>query len=123
MSAPTPFTAHFDSVTPAVRERLEALRAAIREEAPAAEECISYGIPTFDLHGKHLVHFAGYANHVGLYPGAKAMVQFEADFAAYKRAKGSVQFPNDQPLPVELVRRVVRFRLGEVAPAPRKKRA
>lgn len=123
MSEPSPFTDHFATAPPAVRERLEALRAAIREEAPAAEECISYGIPTFDLHGKHLVHFAGYARHIGLYPGAKAMVTFAEEFAGYKTAKGSVQLPNDAPLPLDLVRRVVRFRLGEVAPSPRKKRA
>ncbi len=117
-----PFADHFASVPDPVRARLDRVRAAIREEAPAATECISYGIPTFDVSGKHLVHFAGYAKHVGLYPGAKAMVVFADEFASYTHAKGSVQFPHDRELPLELVRRVVRFRLADVAAGTKKKR-
>jgi len=117
-----PFAAHFASVREPVRARLEQVRDAIREESPAASERISYGIPTFDLAGKHLVHFAGYAKHVGLYPGAKAMVVSVDDFASYIRAKGSVQFPHDRELPLELVRRAVRFRLQDIAAATKKKR-
>jgi len=91
------------------------LRALIHELAPDATETISYAIPTFDLGGKHLVHFAGYEKHVGLYPAPSGMEAFKEDLKAYKTGKGSVQFPLDEPLPVELVRRIVEFRLGETA--------
>lgn len=98
-----------------IRSRLDAMRAAIREEAPQAEECISYGIPTFDVGGKHLVHFAGYAHHVGFYPGAEAAAHFVGEFEGFVHAKGSVQFPHEGALPLDLVRRIVRFRLEAVA--------
>lgn len=98
---------------PATREALQRMREIIREEAPEAAETISYAIPTFDLNGRHLVHFAGYARHVGFYPAPTGMEAFKADFAPYKTGKGSVQFPLDRPLPEDLIRRIVRFRLAE----------
>ena len=97
------------------QQKLQQVRAAIKETAPDAVETISYAIPTFDLNKKHLVHFAGYATHVGFYPSPSGMEAFEADFQPYKRAKGSVQFPLDQPLPLDLIRRVVAFRVAEVS--------
>lgn len=93
---------------------LEEMRAIIRDLAPDAVETISYAIPTFDLGGTHLVHFAGYARHVGLYPTPSGMEAFADDLAPYKRGKGSAQFPLSEPLPVELIRRIVEFRVGEV---------
>ncbi len=96
-----------------VRGLLEQIRAAIRAEAPDAVETLSYAIPTFDLDGKHLVHFAGYANHVGFYPTSGGIKAFKDELKAYRSGKGSVQFPKDKPLPLDLVRRVVRFRLKE----------
>lgn len=99
------------------------MRRTIREEAPEAVETMSYGIPTFDVNGKHLVHFAGYARHIGFYPGAEVAIEFQPELSSYKGGKGSVQFPLDRPLPLDLVRRVVRFRLERQAkaarPAPR----
>ncbi len=97
------------------REVLEQLRALIRETAPEATETISYAIPTFDLNGRHLVHFAGYARHVGLYPTGSGVEAFRDELEPYKRGKGSVQFPLGTPLPVELIRRIVLFRLDEEA--------
>lgn len=91
---------------------LKALRAAIRKAAPDAVETISYGIPTFDLHG-HLVHFAGYEGHIGFYPGAAAMVTFKKEFARYPTSKGTVQFPLDRSLPLPLIRKVVLQRIRE----------
>lgn len=123
MSEPSPFAEHFAAHPPAVRARLEAVRALIRAEAPAAVECISYGIPTFDLNKKHLIHFAGCAGHVGLYPGSEAMVLFDGELSNYKRAKGSVQLPHDQELPLELIRRIVQHRVAAVAKPARKKKA
>jgi len=99
---------------PATQEVLQRIRAIIREEAPDAAETISYAIPTFDLLGKHLVHFAGYERHVGFYPAPTGMEAFKEDFALYKTGKGSVQFPLSEPLPEALIRRIVGFRVAEV---------
>ena len=92
---------------------LEQIRDIIRSVAPDATETISYAIPTFDLNGKHLVHFAGFAKHVGFYPVPSGMAAFEEELKVYKRGKGSVQFPLDEPLPVDLIRRIVEFRVAE----------
>jgi uncharacterized protein YdhG (YjbR/CyaY superfamily) len=105
------YIAEFPAATQAV---LGELRALIRAEAPDASETISYAIPTFDLMGKHLVHFAGYERHVGLYPAPSGLAAFDEELAPYKRGKGSVRFPLGEPLPAELIRRIVRFRVGEV---------
>jgi uncharacterized protein YdhG (YjbR/CyaY superfamily) len=99
----------------ATRKVLEELRALIRALAPGATESISYGIPTFDLNGKHLVHFAGFAKHIGLYPTASGVAAFRKEFKHYKTGKGSVQFPLGQPLPADLIRRIVEFRVKENA--------
>lgn len=102
-----------------VRERLEVIRALVRELAPDAVETISYAIPTFDLAGTHLVHFAGHARHVGLYPMPSGMEAFSEELARYKAGKGSVRFSHDEPLPTDLIRRIVSFRVGEVRGAGR----
>ncbi len=94
---------------------LEELRAIIRSSAPDAMETISYAIPTFDLNGKHLVHFAGYARHIGFYPTSSGIEAFKEELKHYKSAAGSVQFPLGQPLPTELIRRIVEFRVQENA--------
>lgn len=106
------YIAEFPPGTQAV---LREVRGIIRAAAPSAVETISYAIPTFDLHGRHLVHFAGYAKHVGLYPGSSGIAAFEDELAGYKSAKGSVQFPLKEPLPSELIRRMVEFRVAESA--------
>ncbi len=99
---------------PELRARLLAMRATIREHAPGAEERISYGVPTFYLDG-NLVHFAAFNRHVGFYPGPTGIAAFEVALAGYKSAKGSVQFPHDEPLPLALVADIVRFRVAEQA--------
>lgn len=96
-----------------VQAALQEMRAIIRQSAPDAVETISYAIPTFDLNGRHVVHFAGYAHHVGFYPTGKGMDEFREEFAGYKTGRGSVQFPLDKPLPTELIRRVVEQRYAE----------
>lgn len=95
-----------------VQEILQKLRKVIREEAPDAEEKISYQMPTFYLKG-NLVHFAAYKNHIGFYPAPSGIEKFKDELAPYKGAKGSVQFPISQELPFELVRRIVKFRVEE----------
>jgi uncharacterized protein YdhG (YjbR/CyaY superfamily) len=104
------YIAGFPKETQAV---LTKMRAIIKKAAPGAEEKISYGIPTFFLHG-NLVHFGGFKNHVGFYPTPSGIETFKKELAAYKGAKGSVQFPLDKPLPVELIKRMVQFRINKM---------
>lgn len=92
---------------------LEEMRALVRSAAPQATETISYAMPTFDLNGRHLVHFAGYERHIGLYPVPSGIEAFRAELGPYKHGKGSVQFPLGQPLPTDLIRRIVEFRVSE----------
>jgi uncharacterized protein YdhG (YjbR/CyaY superfamily) len=92
---------------------LESIRNAIREVAPSAEEKISYGIPTFDLNGRHMVHFAAYKNHVGFYPTSSGIKAFNKELSSFKTSKGTVQFPLNEPIPFDLVKRIVRFRVKE----------
>lgn len=95
------------------RQILNKVRATIRESAPLATETINYQIPTFTLHG-NLVHFAAFKNHIGFYPTPSGMTAFAKELSAYKGAKGSVQFPLDQPIPYDLIARIVRFRVEEI---------
>ena len=96
-----------------VREILENMRAAIREVAPGAEEAIRYGMPTFRLHGRNLIHFAAFQHHIGFYPIPSGIEAFRTELSPYKQGKGSVQFPLDQPVPYDLVKKIVRFRVAE----------
>lgn len=97
---------------PEVQEILEQIRNVISEAAPGAKEKISYQMPTFALHG-NLVHFAAYKKHIGFYPGANGISTFQSELSPFKNAKGSVQFPLNQPLPYDLITRIVQFRLNE----------
>jgi uncharacterized protein YdhG (YjbR/CyaY superfamily) len=97
------------------QDLLQAVRKVIKEIVPDATEAISYKMPTFKLNGKNLVHFAGYDKHIGFYPVPSGIEAFRDEFIknGYKFAKGSVQFPLDRPLPIDLIKRIVRFRLEE----------
>ncbi len=95
------------------RKILEKLRRTIRRAAPGAEEAISYQMPTFKLRGKNLVHFAAWKNHVGLYPHPAGTAAFQKDLARYKWAKGSIQFPLDESMPYDLIKKIVEFRVQE----------
>jgi len=90
---------------------LNKVRATFRKAIPKAEEAISYGIPTFKLNGKHVIYFAGYKNHISVYPAPRENPAFKKELAAYKGGKGTVQFPNDKPLPIELISRMATFRM------------
>lgn len=105
------YISEFPTETQAV---LEEMRAIIREVAPGATETISYAIPTFDLNGKHLVHFAGFARHVGLYPTPGGIERFAPELERYRQGKGSVQFPLGEPLPADLIRRMVAARVDDI---------
>jgi uncharacterized protein YdhG (YjbR/CyaY superfamily) len=95
-----------------VQEKLESIRRLVRELAPDALEKISYRIPTFYLNG-NLVHFAAFTHHIGFYPTSRGISEFQEALSAYKNAKGSVQFPMDEPLPLDLIRRIVKFRVEQ----------
>jgi len=95
-----------------IREKLELIRATIQLAAPEATEAIKYAIPTFVLHG-NLVHFAAFKNHIGFYPGPAGLEAFKKALSVYKTGKGSVQFPLDQPIPLNLTTRIVQFRVGQ----------
>ncbi len=88
-----------------VREKLEAVRKAIRKALPEAEERLSWGMPTFWK--KHnIIHFAGFKNHIGLYPGPEAVMEFSERLQGYKTSKGTIQFPHSVPLPLELIEEI-----------------
>jgi uncharacterized protein YdhG (YjbR/CyaY superfamily) len=91
---------------------LQKIRETIKKAAPDAVEAISYQMPTFRLHG-NLVHFAGYTHHIGFYPVPSGIEKFKAELSVYKQGKGSVQFPLDQPIPYDLITRIVKFRVEE----------
>ncbi len=93
-----------------MKTRLLEMRKLILAEVPDAKESIAYGMPAYKLQGKPLVYFAGYAHHVGFYATPNGHETFAREFAQYKQGKGSVQFPNDQPLPLDLIKRVVKYR-------------
>lgn len=95
-----------------VQKLLQQLRTTINKAAPGATETIKYAIPTFYLNG-NLVHFAAYKNHIGFYPTPSGIKKFEKELSHYKGAKGSVQFPIDAPLPLDLVKKIVAFRVTE----------
>ena len=94
------------------QKKLHEIRDLIKAEAPEAIEKISYGIPTFFLNG-NLVHFAGYEKHIGFYPAPSGIAAFEKELSKYKHAKGSVQFPLEESLPTELIKKIVKFRIQE----------
>jgi len=100
------------------RAALERLRRAIRSAAPRAEECISYGIPAFRLDGRLLVAFGAAAKHCAFYPGAHPVAAHKADLKAYSTSKGTIRFQPDVPLPVPLVRKLVKTRIAEYAGKP-----
>jgi uncharacterized protein YdhG (YjbR/CyaY superfamily) len=95
---------------PEIQKRLAEIRALIREEAPEAREKISWQMPTYVLNG-NLVHFAAHKSHLGFYPGAEGIEVFSEKIAGFKSSKGAVQFPYNKPLPAELVREIVWFRI------------
>jgi uncharacterized protein YdhG (YjbR/CyaY superfamily) len=95
-----------------VRKKLNELRTAINLAAPEAEEKISYQMPAFALNGI-LVYFAAQSHHIGFYPTSSGVKAFSEELSGYKTGKGSIQFPLDKPLPLGLIRRIVKFRLME----------
>lgn len=100
---------------------LKQVHSCIKNAAPSAEEAIGYGIPTYKLNG-NLVHFGGYKQHVGFYPAPAGIKAFEKELAVYKSSKGAVQFPLNEPMPLTLIAKIVKFRVKQNLEKPAKKK-
>jgi uncharacterized protein YdhG (YjbR/CyaY superfamily) len=103
---------YFSALPEDIRSILEEVRAAIKQAAPQAKEVISYSMPAFKLNGI-LVYYAPQKNHVGFYPTSKPIEFFKKELAAYKFSKGAIQFPIDRPMPVDLISKIVAFRVQD----------
>jgi len=104
------------------QEILEQIRATVKKAAPDAEETISYAIPAFTLKGRYLLYFAGYKNHISLYPAPTGNEAFKKEISVYKRGKGTIQFPLDKPVPLSLVIKIVNLRVKENLEKEKKKK-
>ena len=108
----TSVDSYIESFPKDVQKSLERLRATIKKTAPKAEEIISYNMPAYKQNGM-LVYFAGYKHHIGSYPGVSPIIAFKKEISMYKNAKGSVQFPIDKPMPLDLVIKMVKLKVKE----------
>ena len=112
MKKPANVDAYIASFPADVQTLLQQMRHVVKTTAPHAEELISYGIPAYKLKGM-LVWFAAHTNHIGLYPRGSGIEEFAAQLKGYKVSKGTIQFPLDKPLPVDLIAKIVEFRIAE----------
>ncbi|HCY41501.1 MAG TPA: hypothetical protein DHV48_09125 [Prolixibacteraceae bacterium] len=111
--APSTADEYIAGFTGDIQTILNQVRATIKQAAPDAEESMSYGMPAYKLKGKPLVYFAGFKNHIGFYATPSGHTEFARELSKYKQGKGSVQFPIDQPMPLELISLIVQFRVFE----------
>jgi len=103
-----------------IQKILETVRQTIKKAAPEAEEAISYQMPTFKLNG-NLVHFAAFKNHIGFYPTPSGTKEFKKEISVFRSGKGSIQFPIDKPMPLSLIKKIVKYRVKESFTAAKKK--
>ncbi len=118
-SRPTTVPEYIKAAPKAAQKKLREMRACIRKAAPGAKEELKWNMPAYSLH-RILVIFGGFKHHIGFFPTTSAVRAFAKDLKKFKHAKGSVQFPLDQPLPVGLIRRMVAFRVKESLKADKK---
>jgi uncharacterized protein YdhG (YjbR/CyaY superfamily) len=111
---PTTVEAYIQAFPAEVQSVLETIRQIIRETAPEAVESMAYGMPAYKLGGKPLVYFGGFKNHIGLYATPTGHSAFAKELSKYKQGKGSVQFPLSEPMPLDLIARIVQFRVQEI---------
>ena len=112
MDKPKDIDDYIAGFSESTKKILEQVRATIHKAAPEAQEKISYGMPAFELYG-NLVYFAAYEKHIGFYALPSGNAAFMKELSAYKMGKGSIQFPIDQPMPLDLIAKIVRFRVHE----------
>jgi len=115
-NVPTSIDGYIQTFPAEVQEILQKLRSIVREVAPEAVEAISYNMPAFKLKGHYISHFAAWKKHISMYPVPAGDAAFQKEIAPYVKAKGTIQFPLDKPIPYELVRKVVSFRIHETIP-------
>jgi uncharacterized protein YdhG (YjbR/CyaY superfamily) len=112
----SPIDEYIAEFPPETQKVLKQLRTLIKKTVPAATERISYGIPTFDLNGKYLIYFAGWKKYVSLYPITGAVEKaFAEEIKPYKKGKGTLQFPLEERLPTDLIRRIVKFKVKQAS--------
>lgn len=111
--APGLVDAYIEKFSKNIQTILKKIRTIVRKLAPEAEESLGYGMPAYRLHGKPLVYFAGWREHIGFYPTPSGTNAFKKELLGYKSAKGSVQFSLDQPIPYKLIEKIVKFRVKE----------
>jgi len=104
---------YIDGFPPETQKILQKIRKIIQKSAPEAVESLGYGMPAYKLNGKPLVYFAAFKNHIGFYATPNGHAAFSQELSKYKQGKGSVQFPIDQPMPFELIEKIVRFHVGQ----------
>ena len=104
---------YFAKFPEASQKRMQQIRTLILEKAPDAQESINYGMPAYKTNGKPLIYFAAFKNHIGLYATPSGHTHFADALSQYKQGKGSVQFPNEQPLPLDLIAEIIAFRVEE----------
>ena len=109
----TPVDEYINQYTGEVKTRLEKIRKVIKKTAPDATETISYRMPTYRK-GKNLVHFAGFKNHIGFYPTPSGIEAFQDELKEFKTSKGAIQFPHGKPIPYDLIKRIVQYRVQSV---------
>jgi len=109
------FEAYIAAFPEPVMDRMIELRELVLELVPTASEGFAYGMPAFKYQNKPLVYFAAFRGHIGIYALPSAHRSFEKELSSYKRGKGSVQFPHDQPLPVEIIKAMIRFNVERIA--------
>lgn len=122
MARPENHDQYITSFPEGTAELLQELRETIQATVPEAVEVISYSMPAFKARGKMLAWFAGYERHIGFYPGAAGLAALHKEVSVYKNGKGSVQFPLDQPLPTNLIKALLSFKLQEIAEKLEKKK-
>ncbi len=115
MPKPSPIDTYIAEFPKEVQTLLKKVKATIKKSAPKMDEVIGYGIPTFDRNGRHIIHFAGFKKHLGLFPGSSAIVAFKKELVDYKTSKGTIQFQFDEPIPYRLIEKIVKFRIKEEA--------
>ena len=111
--APTSIDEYIADFSEDIQSLLNQVRSTIKQAAPDADESIGYGMPAYKTHGRPLVYFAAFKNHIGFYATPTGHAEFAMELSKYKQGKGSVQFPIDQPMPLKLIAQIVEFRVIE----------